>query len=71
MNSSLVRLKDNNLITISPMEPVNPDLIATWKWPKKPDIMEYSNEDIVKKISQPIPCGSCFCLTFYFSDEIF
>lgn len=66
-----IKEMDNNLITISAMETVNPDLRATWKWPKKPDIMEYSNEDIVKKISQPIPCGSCFRLTFYFSDEIF
>lgn len=50
---------------------VNPDLRATWKWPQKPDTMEYSKEDIVKKISQPVPCGSCLRLTFYFSDEIF
>ena len=53
------------------METVNPDLRAIWKWPKKPDIMEYNKKEIVKKISPPIPCGSSLRLTFYFSDETF
>lgn len=55
---------DDNLITISAMETVNPDQRSTWKWLKKPDVMEYSKDDIVKKISSQFLVEAVYVLHF-------
>jgi hypothetical protein len=60
-----------NLISISAMEAASQDR-TMWKWPTKPDIMEYITDDIEKKISQPVPCGSRRrATTFSFPSETF